>query len=174
MKNKEEDEESIVEGVVEDILPGIGGLVKRLKRTSPEFGKRIEETDEEIKKRLKEGYSGKPRIKYGYSVRTLVEEEEEKEKVEPKEGVKTKIEILEPMVDIFDEGDYIKLIAELPGVSEEDIKVEIEKRKIVLDARSKERRYHKTIELPCACAVKDVKKRYKNGILELEVVKDGA
>jgi len=167
-KGDKEREESIVEGVVDEILPGIGGLVKKLKKASPELERRLEETDEEIKKRLKEGYSGKPRIKYGYSMKTLVGEE----KVEPKEEVKPEIEILEPIVDIFDEKNYIKVIAELPGVSEEDINVELGGRKIVLDARSKERRYHKTIELPCA--VKDVKKRYKNGILELEVVKDGA
>ncbi|MBE0516210.1 MAG: Hsp20/alpha crystallin family protein [Methanophagales archaeon] len=167
MKDKQ-DEESIVEEVVDEILPGMGGLVKKLKKTSPEFERKIKETEEEIKERLKKGYSPKPTIKYGYSMRTLVGEE----RVEPKEKVKPKIEILEPIVDVFDEGDHLKLIAELPGVSEEDINVELGGRKIVIDASNKERRYRKAIELPYD--IKDMKKRYKNGILELEMVKNGA
>ncbi|MDI6810939.1 MAG: Hsp20/alpha crystallin family protein [archaeon] len=166
MKEKR-DEESIVEGVVDEILPGIGGLVRKLKKTSPEFERRIEETDREIKERLAKGYSPRPRIKYGFSIHTLVREEEKKRDVEKeKEG-----EILEPIVDVFDEKDHIRVIAELPGMSEDDIYVELDGRKIVIDASNKERRYHKMIDLPCD--VKDVKKRYKNGILELEAVKSG-
>lgn len=168
MKDKKDDE-SIVEGVVDEILPGMGKLVKKLKKTSPELERKIEETDREIKDRLEKGYSPKPTIKYGYSMKTLVGEEE---KVEPKEKVKPKIEIVEPNVDVFDEKDRIKVIAELPGVSEEDITVKLSGREIVIDAATKERRYHKAIELPCD--VKDMKKRYKNGILELEAVKNGA
>jgi HSP20 family protein len=166
MKEKR-DEESIVEGVVDEILPGIGGLVKKLKKTSPEFERRIKETDREIKERLAKGYSPRPRIKYGFSMHRLVGEEEEK-----KEVAKEEKEIIEPLVDIFDETNYIRVIVELPGVSEEDIRVEVEKRKIILDATSKERKYRKTIEL--SCDVKDIKKRYKNGILELEALKNGA
>jgi len=165
MKDKKDDE-SIVEEVVDEILPGMGGLVKKLKKTSPKIERRIEETDREIKERLEKGYSRKPKITYGFSIRTLVGEEEEK-----KEVAKEEKEIIEPLVDIFDETNYIRVIVELPGVSEEDIRVEVEKRKIILDATSKERRYRKTIEL--SCDVKDIKKRYKNGILELEAVKSG-
>ncbi len=167
MKDKQ-DEESIVEEVVDEILPGMGRLVKKLKKTSPEIERRIEETDREIKERLEKGYSPKPVIKYGYSMKTLVGEE----KVEPKEKVKPKIEIVEPSVDIFDETNYIRVIAELPGVSEDDIMVNLSGRKLVIDAATKERRYHKAIELPCD--VKDMKKRYKNGVLELEAVKNGS
>jgi len=167
MKDKR-DEESIVEGAVDEILPGIGGLVKKLKKASPELEIRIEETDKEIKDRLKKGYSPKPRIKYGFSIHTLVGEEEEKKRGVEKEK---KREILEPIVDVFDETDHIKVIAELPGISGDDINVELERRKIVIDASNEERRYHKVIELPCD--VKEMKKRYKNGILELEMVRNG-
>ncbi|MFZ2071408.1 MAG: Hsp20/alpha crystallin family protein [Halobacteriota archaeon] len=163
------DEESIVEGAVDEILPGFGGLVKKLKKASPELERRIEETDTEIKTRLKEGYSSKPRIKYGFSIHTLAGEEEEKKR---EVGKEKRREILEPMVDVFNEKDHIKVIAELPGISEDDINVELEGRKIVIDASNKERSYHKVIEL--SCDVKEMKKRYKNGILELEVVRNGA
>ncbi|MBE0516587.1 MAG: Hsp20/alpha crystallin family protein [Methanophagales archaeon] len=167
MKDKR-DEESIVEGVVDEILPGIGGLVKKLKKTSPEFERRIEETDREIKERLEKGYSPRPRIKYGFSIHTLVREEEKKREV--KEEIER--EILEPLVDVFDEKNYTKVIAELPGIREDDINVELRGRELVIDASNKERRYRKVIELPYD--VKEMKKRYKNGILELEVLKNGA
>jgi len=167
MKDKQ-DEKSMVEAVVDELLPGMGRLVKKMKKTSPEIARRIEETDREIKDRLQKGYSPKPTIKYGYSIKTLVGEE----KAEPKEKGKAKTEIVEPLVDVFDEADHIKLIAELPGVSDEDIRVEVEKRKIILEATSKERRYRKTIEL--SCDIKDIKKRYKNGIFELDAVKNGS
>ncbi len=34
-------------------------------------------------------------------------------------------EVREPMVDVFDEKDHILVIVELPGVSKENIKVEV-------------------------------------------------
>ena len=34
-------------------------------------------------------------------------------------------EVREPMVDVFDEKDHISVIAELPGVSENEIKIEV-------------------------------------------------
>jgi HSP20 family protein len=168
-KEEKKEEENIVEGVVDEILPGIGRLVKKMKKTSPELERRIEEADNEIKERLEKGYSGKPSVTYGYSTRTLVGREKGAPRVEPKSKSKPKAEILEPIVDVFDEGKFIKVIAELPSIKEKEIQVKTENRRIVLDAGSKERRYHKTIELSCDTA--GIKKRYKNGILELEVKK---
>ena len=34
-------------------------------------------------------------------------------------------EVREPIVDVFDEEDHILVIAELPGVSEDKIKIEV-------------------------------------------------
>ena len=165
MKDKKDDE-SIVEGVVDEILPGMGRLVKKIKKTSPELERRIVKADREIKDRLEKGYSPKPEIKRGFSMHSLAREEEKKAEV-----VKEEIEILEPTVDVFDETDCIKVIAELPGISEEDTTVKLSGRELVIDAATGGRKYHKSIELPCD--VKDMKKRYKNGILELEAVKNG-
>ncbi|MBU3957936.1 MAG: hypothetical protein KKB25_02590 [Nanoarchaeota archaeon] len=43
-----------------------------MSKSSPEFQKKLEETDEEIKKRLAGGWSSKPEINYGYGIRALV------------------------------------------------------------------------------------------------------
>lgn len=168
MKDKKDDE-SIVEGVVDEILPGMGKLVKKLKKTSPELKQKIEEADKEIKDRLEKGYSPKSEIKRGFSTHSLAREEEEKKA----EVLEEEIEILEPTVDVFDETGCIKVIAELPGIREEDIAVKLSGRELVIDAATGGRKYHKNIELPCD--VKDtMKKRYKNGVLELEAAKNGA
>jgi len=74
-------------------------------------------------------------------------------------------------VDVFDEANSVRVIAEMPGVTEDEIAVKLEGKKIILDASREGRRYHKVIELPCE--VKDVKKRYHQGILEVEMVKNG-
>jgi HSP20 family protein len=166
-KEEKKEEENIVEGVVDEILPGMGRLVKKMKKRSPELERRIEEADREIKERLEKGYSGKPTVTYGYTTRTLVGREKGAPRVEPK----PKAEIVEPIVDVFDEGEFMKVIAELPGIKEDEIQVKTENKKIVLDAGSKERRYHKTIVLPYTG--KSIKKRYKNGILELKIQKNG-
>ena len=52
-----EDDESVVESVVNDVLPGMGSLVKNLRKKSPELDQKIKEKEREIKKRLEEGYS---------------------------------------------------------------------------------------------------------------------
>ena len=44
-------EGSVVGDIVGQLLPGLGGVIKTLEKTSPEFRKRIEETDAEIKHR---------------------------------------------------------------------------------------------------------------------------
>ncbi|MEM0982461.1 MAG: hypothetical protein AAGI17_00770 [Planctomycetota bacterium] len=57
-------------------------------------------------------------------------------------------EAREPEVEIFDEGDGILLIAEMPGIAEEHIAVEIEGDILTLTATSETKRYHAEIVLP--------------------------
>src|SRR3990172_9707436 len=101
-KEKREDEEEIstVESVVGQLIPGLGGIVRALEKSSPEFRRRIAETDAEIEHRLETGWNNKPKVDYGISVRPLAERE--------------------PIIDIFEEKDYFSVIAELPGVEEKD------------------------------------------------------
>ena len=164
--DRKEDEESIVEGTINDLLPGMGSVVKRLRKKSPELDRKIVEKDAEIKKRLEEGYSPKPKIEYGIRVRTLALEGQEKKVAKPER------ETIEPVTDLFDEGDYLRIVAELPGMSEEKIRTELNNDTLVISAFEKGRKYQKTISLPCE--VKIGKKRYLNGIFELTLEKTHA
>ncbi|MEN6610080.1 MAG: hypothetical protein ABFC24_04500 [Methanoregulaceae archaeon] len=172
MKKKEkntgdpEDRDSIVENVVNDVLPGMGKLVRNLRRTSPELDRKILEKDAEIKKRLEEGYSPEPKITYGVKIRTLAPDIP-KEETEPTENT-----ILEPLTDIFDEETFLRIVIELPGVNEEKIRISQKGANLTVSASEGGKRYRKTITMPWEGTV--AKKRCQNGILELVVERNDA
>jgi HSP20 family protein len=80
-------------------------------------------------------------------------------------------EIREPIVDVFDEKDHILVIVELPGVTEENIKINLEGDILKLSAENKERKYAKEVLLPAQVKKESMKSSYKNGMLELKLEK---
>jgi len=80
-------------------------------------------------------------------------------------------EVREPIVDVFDEKDHILVIVELPGVSKEKIKVDINGDILNLTTSDKDRQYAKEILLPCKVKAETLKTSYKNGILEITLEK---
>jgi len=74
------------------------------------------------------------------------------------------------MVDIFDEGDCLKIIAELPGIAEEDIRIELKDNLLIISGTSAFTRFHKEITLPCPVKGK-LNSSYRNGVLELKAEK---
>jgi HSP20 family protein len=141
----------------------IGNLLESVSKMGEEGFERRGEV--ELPKRGK--------VVYGFSIRTL----EGKPIVETfgnvKETSKGPVveEVREPMVDIFDEKDHILVIAELPGVSEENIKIEVSQDMLNLTASNKDRKYAKEILLPCKVKREPLKTSYKNGILEVTLGK---
>jgi len=111
---------------------------------------------------------------YGFSIKTLVGG---KPLVETFGNIKKTAkgpvveEIREPIVDIFDEKDHILVIAELPGVSEENIKINLEGDILKLSAENKERKYAKEVLLPAKGNKESMKSSYKNGMLEIKLEK---
>ena len=76
----------------------------------------------------------------------------------------------EPLVDVFDEGDTIAVVVELPGVAENEIEVTVEGD--ILDLQTTgQRRYAKEVILPAAVDVATLSKTYTNGILEIRATK---
>ncbi len=80
------------------------------------------------------------------------------------------VKSVEPLVDLFDEGQEMVIVAELPGVSEEEIRVEIQEDILSLETTG-ERKYAKEILLPGPVEAATLRKSYKNGILELRLKK---
>ncbi|MBO3839472.1 MAG: Hsp20/alpha crystallin family protein [Candidatus Brockarchaeota archaeon] len=110
---------------------------------------------------------------YGYSVRigpdgkpVVREFGNVKRKVSPVKPVEVK-EATEPLVDVITEEDKIKVIAEVPGVDKQDIKLNVVGKTLSIRAESERRKYSKDVELPEEVDPKTAKASYKNGILEV-------
>ena len=80
-------------------------------------------------------------------------------------------EVREPLVDVFDEKGYVRLIAELPGVSEEHLDLDVKGDILSLKAEGKERKYAKEILLPAPVKKETLQKNFRNGILEIKLQK---
>jgi HSP20 family molecular chaperone IbpA len=154
-----EDDESVVESVVNDVLPGMGSLVKNLRKKSPELDQKIKEKDREIKKRLEEGYSPEPTVTHSVKIRSLVPPGQKKAEERPENKT------IEPITDIFNEGDQLRVVIEMPGITQEKIRIAFDDRALVISAKENAKRYKKEITLPWHGKV--VKERFQNGILEL-------
>ncbi|MBS7620406.1 Hsp20/alpha crystallin family protein [Candidatus Bathyarchaeota archaeon] len=72
----------------------------------------------------------------------------------------------EPLVDIVDEGDTIRIIAELPGVEKNDIKLYATSKSLTISVDTPQRKYYKELELPSEVDESSARSTYKNGILE--------
>ena len=77
----------------------------------------------------------------------------------------------EPLIDIVDEDDNIKVVAELPGVNKEDISLYITENSLTIDVNTPERRYHKELELPVEIEEASARSRFLNGVLETTMTK---
>jgi HSP20 family protein len=73
----------------------------------------------------------------------------------------------EPLVDVIKGEGEIRVVAEVPGVAKEDLKVTADENSVTIESLSGEQRYHKRIDLPETVDPKTAKSTYKNGILEV-------
>ncbi len=155
-----------------DLFRGIGDLVELLKEMEAEGKTETTRTGE---------LRGKGRLKdlkgvYGFSVKVGLGGEPTVEtfgNIRKGEDGPVVEEVREPLVDVFDEKEAIRVIAELPGVEANDIKVELEGDILTLAAEGKDRKYTKEVLLPAKGKRESLKSSYRNGILEVTVAKAG-
>lgn len=79
----------------------------------------------------------------------------------------------EPLVDVITLEKDIKVIAELPGVQKEEIKVKVSENMLTISADTPQRKFFKEIELPAKVEPRKAKSTYNNGILEVTLSKKG-
>ena len=182
IKKLEEGKDEVSEGTAASILkglggiiPGLDGLIKGLEK-SEAFRGRLGAIDKEIEARLKseplkrtEG--GVPSFQSGLSQITrprIVPPTKRQSTPRVKQEV---IVSKEPPVDVFDEETHLRVLAELPGVEEKDIKVKLKEAKLVISTDTPTHKYYKEITLPYAPRGQ-VDKSYRNGVLELTLQKE--
>ena len=73
----------------------------------------------------------------------------------------------EPLLDIITGSEDITIVAELPGVNKEDLRLKADNKSLTLESIAGERQYQKKIDLPDEIEPNTGKSTYKNGILEV-------
>jgi HSP20 family protein len=168
-KNEDEDKVDIDFGLGKI---GFGGLFKGLGNLIDLASKLSEEGVD--KKGEIRGLPKGARGVYGVSIRTMAGKPVIETFGNIRETTKGPVveEVREPIVDVFDEEDHIRLIAELPGVSEDNIKIEVTGDILNLTASDTDKKYAKEILLPSKVNPQSLKTTYKNGILEITLEKE--
>ena len=84
-------------------------------------------------------------------------------------GLLPTAETREPLVDVIvdDKEKVLKIVAEMPGVEKQDIKIEVVGKTINLDAEHADKKYQTRIPIKHKVDEDSVKATYANGILEL-------
>ena len=77
----------------------------------------------------------------------------------------------EPLLDVLEEEDEVLVVAELPGVTKQDINVHASGNKITISVDKPRKRYHRELHLPAEVDSKTIKTSYKNGVLGVRLKK---
>lgn len=153
--------------------PSFGGVFKGLADLIEKLGD-LAEKGEQLKK---SGLFQQKDLKgvYGFSVKMGLGGDQEI-KVEPfgnvrkdeRSGETVVQEIREPVVDVFEEKDYTLVVAEMPGISTKDVKLEVKDDLLTIYAEEKDKKYRKEILLPRAYPREKMQMSCNNGILEIK------
>jgi HSP20 family protein len=146
---------------------GLADLVEKLNDLA-ETGKQMSGTGEipDLGKQFKGVYGFNVKVGLG----------DDKLKVEPfgnikkdaKSGQTVVQEVREPLVDIFEEEDHTLVVAEMPGISSGDVKLDLKDDVLTISAKRGDKKYHKEILLPRVVAKEKMIVSCNNGILEIK------
>jgi HSP20 family protein len=164
---------------------GLGGLFKGLSELMDSLGA-LAQTGEELQHSAGQsgevrrsgtfqvkGLGDKARGVYGFSVRTGIGGAPQVERfgnIRATDDGPEVSDVREPLEDLFDEGQELLVVFELPGVSESEIAVELHGDILSLTTNG-QRKYAKELLLPSAVQADSLRTTYRNGILELRLTK---
>jgi len=153
---------------------GLGGIFKGISNlldlvgNLAEAGEGINRTGE-----IKFGDSEKMQGVYGFSIRTGVggmPKVESFGNIRESDDGPIVADTREPMVDVFDEGETLLVVAELPGVAKKEIKLELNGDVLALSTTGS-RKYAKEVLLPAAAKDEELAMTYHNGVMEVRLHK---
>lgn len=162
-----------------EMFKGLGDLIKLATDLADKVD--LSELDEEklaeLRRASQTRVGGIPRGVYGVSVRRGVggiPRVQSFGNIRRTERGPVVDEVREPLVDVFDEDDVLLVIAELPGVEEKDVQIEVHDGLLKLSTTIKGRRYAKELQLSCPVEESTMESAYKNGVLEIRLRKSEA
>jgi len=166
-KKKDRNSHGGMEGGLGGMLKGLGDLVGKLNELA-ETGRELSQTGE-IR-----GAAGQTRGIYGFSVKVGLGDEGPR--IEPFGNIRRDVksgrtevqEVREPMVDVFEEDDHLLLLAELPGISKEDVRIDLKDDVLTISAERGDKKYRKEVLLPRSVSKEKMQVSCNNGVLEIK------
>jgi HSP20 family protein len=73
----------------------------------------------------------------------------------------------ETHVDVYDEDDHLRLVADLPGVGSDDIDLQCDGETLTVSAATQRREYDERIRLPTRVDEHSASATFNNGVLEV-------
>jgi HSP20 family protein len=154
-------------------LGGLANLLDKLGELA-EKGKDLRESGE------LHGGDDKIQGVYGFTIKTnLGRGQDGGVKVEPFGNVrkdartgKARVhEVLEPPVDVFEEPDHVLVVAELPGIGEDDVELDLKDDILTIAAQRGSKKYRKEVLLPESFPAESLCRTCRNGILEVKLTR---
>ena len=166
-KRKEKTSEGGFELGLGGILKGLGDMVEKLGELS-EKGEQLSRTGE------LQGLGKDVKGIYGFTVKVGLGNDGPR--VEPfgnirqdRESGHTVVqEVREPVVDVFEEDDHVLVVAEMPGVSVEDVQITVEDDLLTISAQRGDKKYRKEVLLPASSTREKTQVTCNNGVVEIK------
>lgn len=157
-------------GGIEGILSGLTGLVGKLNELA-ETGAELHRSGEihGAGKELKGIYGFT--VKVGLGDQTARVEPFGNIRADKKTGRAVVEEIREPVVDLFEEKDHLLIVAEMPGISVQDVEIEVKDDVLAITAAKGDKKYRKEVLLPGSYAREKMHLSCNNGVLEIKCLK---
>ena len=158
------------------ILSGLTDIAEKLNEIS-EKGETVAKKGEFTFPSKEGGVKGV----YGFSLKTGLGGKGDAIKVEPfgnirkdkKTGEAVVQEIHEPLMDVFEDEKATTLIAEMPGVGRDDIKIDVRDDVLTISAKKGAKKYRKEVLLSHSPAKERIKVTCNNGIVTIRCEKAG-
>jgi HSP20 family protein len=83
--------------------------------------------------------------------------------------VTTVQEVSEPLIDVIEELDHVAVLAEMPGISDADVNIELNGDVLTINASCGSKKYHKEVVLPRSFDNQGMTSSCRNGILEVKL-----
>lgn len=152
------------------ILKGLGDVVEKLNELA-EAGQELSETGE-IR-----GEGQKLKGIYGFTVKVGLGEQGPR--IEPfgnirrdvKSGRAVVEEVREPLVDVLEEDEHVLVLAEMPGISTQDIQLDLQDDLLTIRAARGDRKYRKEVLLPASFAREKMQVSCNNGVVEIKLLR---
>ncbi len=84
---------------------------------------------------------------------------------------KRKWESPTPLIDVFQEENWITIIIEIAGFNKETFKIDVKDQKLTVSAKGNDRRYYKSLNLPKVVIPNVMSTKYNNGVLQIKLRK---